>query len=99
MPWLLVVVVLAMALVAFGARLGSVLDDAAQARTAADAAALAGASRGAAAAHDLAAANGGEVVEFRRTASGVEVVVRVGEVVARAEATATATWQRFDPPD
>jgi hypothetical protein len=99
MPWLLLVMLTAMALVAFAARLGPVVDDAARARTAADAAALAGAASGEAPARELAAANGGELVSFVRTGSTVEVVVQVGEVRARAEATATASWQRFAAPD
>lgn len=99
MPWLLLVVLMAMTLVAFAARLGPVVDDAAQARTAADAAALAGAVDGEASARGLARANGGELVGFIRTSSGVEVVVRVGEVEARARAVATASWQRVARPD
>ena len=99
MPWLLLVMMTAMALVAFAARLGPVVDDSARARTAADAAALAGAAEGERAARELAAANGGELEGFRRTADGVEVVVRVGEVLARAEASASASWQPFGGPD
>ena len=99
MPWLLLVVLLAMTLVAFAARLGPVVDDAAQARTAADAAALAGAVEGERSARELARANGGELVDFTSTANGVEVVVRVGEVEARAHAQATASWERFAGPD
>ncbi len=99
MPWLLLVVVLAMTLVVFAARLGPVVDAAAQARTAADAAALAGAIDGESGARALAVANGGELVSFVRTATGVEVVVRVGEVRARARATATSSWERPPAPD
>lgn len=94
MPWMMLVVLLAMTLVAFAARLAPVVDDAAQARTAADAAALAGAASGEGAARELAAANGGRLVSFARTWRGVVVVVAVGEVQARAEASATAVWVR-----
>ena len=92
MPWLLLVMTTAMALVVVAARLGTVVNDSAQARTAADAAALAGAVNGAHAADELARANGGELVSFRRTVDGVEVVVRFGDVLARAEATAVVSW-------
>lgn len=99
MPWLLLVVLLAMALVAFAARLGPVVDDAARARTAADAAALAGAVEGEGSARSLAAANGAVLVSFARTGSGVAVVVQVGDVRARAQARATSTWQRVGGAD
>lgn len=94
MPWMLLVVALAMALVAFAARLGPAVDDAARARTAADAAALAGAAGGEDDARSLAVANGGELLAFERTSGGVMVVVRVGAARARAEAAGSASWQR-----
>ena len=98
-PWLLLVMVTALALVAFAARLGPVVDDAARARTAADAAALAGAVSGEEGARSLAEANGGRLVSFTPTQDGVEVVVQVGEVRARAEAMARASWQPRAAPD
>ena len=58
----------------------------ARASTAADAAALAGAAEGEAAARRLAAANGAELVEFRREGEEVVVRVRVGAVEAEARA-------------
>ncbi len=58
----------------------------ARASTAADAAALAGAAEGEAAARRLAAANGAELVEFRREGDEVVVRVRVGAVEAEARA-------------
>lgn len=61
--------------------------DAGRARTAADAAALAGTTGGAAAAGQLAAANDAVVVGFRQVGGTVTVTVRVGD----AEATARAT--------
>ncbi len=61
--------------------------DAARARTAADAAALAGVVDGDAGARRLAAANGAVLVSFTRV--GADVVVRV--VVGAATATARAT--------
>ncbi len=65
------------------------LDDRARARTAADAAALAGAADGDRAARQMAEANGGDLVEIRRTGDEVVVQVRVGEVEAYARARAT----------
>jgi hypothetical protein len=74
---------------------GLAVRERAAARTAADAAALAGAVEGEQAAHDLAAANGGELVAFRRTGDEVVVRVRVGDAVADARARATT---RAAPP-
>ena len=67
-------------------RLGSDAVDAGRARTAADAAALAGAGGGESAARRVAEANGGSVVSFEADGFEVEVRVRVGRasVVARA---------------
>jgi hypothetical protein len=65
--------------------------DAARARTAADAAALAGVKAGQGAAAALAEANGGVLVEFLTTQNG-DVVVRVR--VGRATASARATLDR-----
>lgn len=72
------------------AGLGRAAVTAARARSAADAAALAGVTDGVAGARRLAAANGAELVSFTRTggAGDVVVVVRVGD----ARATARATW-------
>ena len=61
--------------------------DASRARSAADAAALAGVEGGPAAAIDLAAANGATLVSWARVGSDVVVEVRVGDAVARARAT------------
>jgi hypothetical protein len=68
---------------------GRALTDRARARTAADAAALAGAAEGEQAARDLAGVNGGELVEFARSGDEVVVRVRVGGVEAYARARAT----------
>ncbi|NIR42137.1 MAG: hypothetical protein GWN79_28885, partial [Actinobacteria bacterium] len=69
-------------------RVGRQLDDAARARTAADAAALAGAAEGRGAAADMAKANHGVLEHFIQQGSVVEVRVRVGEVSAVARAIA-----------
>jgi len=70
-------------------RIGVAVVQAAQARTAADAAALAGAHDGARAAAVMAGANGGTLVSYIDDGSTVTVVVRVG----RAEAAARATLE------
>ena len=79
------VVVIALAAVAVGA-LGARLVSRQRARTAADAAALAGTLGGAAAARRLAAANGATLVSFAERGDEVTVMVEVrGErAVARA---------------
>jgi hypothetical protein len=66
----------------------------ARARTAADAAALAGAVDGESAARDLAVANGGDLLDFTSEGDEVVVRVRVGHVDAYARARAT---RRPDP--
>jgi D-alanyl-D-alanine carboxypeptidase/Putative Flp pilus-assembly TadE/G-like len=65
------------------------LDDRARARTAADAAALAGAADGERTAREVAAANGADLLEIERTGDEVVVQVRVGEVEAYARARGT----------
>ncbi|MFV0307116.1 MAG: hypothetical protein ACK5OX_05175 [Desertimonas sp.] len=83
---LAVAAVTAMLALAIGELAGDVVD-AGRARTAADAAALAATTGGAAAAERLASVNHGVVVAFERSGGTVTVTVRVGE----AEATARAT--------
>ncbi len=58
-----------------------------QARSAADAAALAGVTGGRAAAASIAQANDGELVSWAREGSDVTVEVRVGDQVVTARAT------------
>ncbi len=67
-------------------RLGGAAVARAQARTAADAAALAGAAEGRPAAEMVAVANGGRLVEFRSSGLRTSVVVVVGPARARATA-------------
>lgn len=67
--------------------MGRALADRAQARTAADAAALAGAAEGEAAARSVAQANGAVLVNFEPDDRGeVVVTVRIGRVTAHARA-------------
>ena len=70
------------------AKVGALLVEQSRARTAADAAALAGVSGGPAIAAAVAAADGATLLSFRREEADVVVVVRVGHTHARARATA-----------
>lgn len=84
---------LALALVHHG---GGALD-AARARTAADAAALAGAAEGREAAVRLAEANGATVASMDVVGGDVVVVARVGRATATARARRVGTWCRTEP--
>ena len=80
------------------AEVGRLLDESARARTSADAAALAGAAEGEAAAAELAAANGGVLFAYQEhdaTDEGpgaVTVAVRVGRALQWARASALVEW-------
>lgn len=82
------VVVLAAVLVLAAGRLGGVLVDRAQARSAADAAALAAAVGGDEQARSVAAGSGGEVVTIEWHGAEVEVTVEVGDARATSRARA-----------
>lgn len=69
------------------ARMGHAAVTRAQAQTAADAAALAGAAEGQEAARAVAAANGAELLSYRVVGADARVVVRVGPSRASARAT------------
>jgi len=97
LPLLLLVLAITMVALMVIVRLGAVANDAARARTAADAAALTGAAEGRRAADHVARANAGELVSYFAVGSEVEVVVRVGDVEARARAEQLVTWVP-DPP-
>jgi hypothetical protein len=71
--------------------LGRATLDRAEARTAADAAALAGAADGPAAAEDMAEANGGHVLDLVEDGAGLTVTVQVGDAVATARAERVGT--------
>lgn len=92
LPLLLIVLAVGLVGVLVVARLGQAADDAARARTAADAAALAGAADGRAAAEQVAAANGGVVIDYVSAGDQVEVVVAVGVASARARAEQVVEW-------
>jgi hypothetical protein len=86
LPFAAVVVLVAGVLVLGVAELGSAVVARAQARTAADAAALAGAAEGRGAADALARANGAELVDFDALGHDVRVTVRWGPARAAARA-------------
>lgn len=86
-PLALLVVALTLVLTMAVARLAGDVAAAGRARTAADAAALAGATDGRAGAARLAAANGAELVGWRVDGETVTVVVIVGDARATARAT------------
>src|SRR5688572_30331578 len=88
---LLALVVLAAGGLCLGlGRMGGVAVARAQARTAADAAALAGAAEGRDAAEQVADANGARLTDWSEEGSAVEVSVAIGEVGARARAERVA---------
>ncbi|MXW77230.1 MAG: hypothetical protein F4Z58_14550 [Acidimicrobiaceae bacterium] len=91
-PMMVVLLLAALVVVAI-ARLGAAADDSARARTAADAAALAGAAQGFAAATELAEANGGSLLDYTAFGNQVEVRVQVGSGVAVARAERTVVWE------
>ena len=86
LPLVAIVLVAAVGAALMVARLGLMVRDRAEARTAADAAALAGVAGGRPAADAVAAADHGEIRRFVVADGATEVTVRVG----RAEATARA---------
>lgn len=91
-PLLAAALVLAAVLALTLARHGGNVVDAATARTAADAAALAGAAEGRRAAEQLAGANGATLELFRSEGRDVVVTVRRGRVRVTARARRDGTW-------
>ncbi len=88
LPLLLVVLLVGVGAMVVLGRLGLRAMEAAQARTAADAAALAGAAEGTPGAEALARANGSATVDVQGGVGDATVTVRVGGVDARARAQA-----------
>lgn len=86
LPLYALVVIVACVAMLLLVRLGTVAVHRAHARTAADAAALAGAAEGRAAAEQVAAANGAVLESFDAHGDDVEVRVRVDDSHARARA-------------
>jgi hypothetical protein len=88
LPLMVLVVLVAMGAALLLGRLGVEVVDRARARTAADAAALAGVDGGRPAAEQAARDNGGRVRRFVTTGGATEVEVQVGGAVATARARA-----------
>ncbi len=93
LPLMALVLIVAITAILALARIGGALDDSARARTAADAAALAGAVDGRAGARSMAEQNGGTLVEFVQRGEMVDVEVRVGDSSATARAGARVEWK------
>lgn len=92
LPLVALVVTVVAGVLVVAVRLAEPLDDAARARTAADAAALAGVADGPDAAARLARDNGGDLVDYAEIGDEVEVRVQVGAAVAIARAEASIIW-------
>jgi len=92
LPWMMLLWMIGLSLIVVLVRMAPVLDDAARARTAADAAALAGAAAGEREARTIASANGAALLEYRQVGSTVTVLVLVGDVRARARAVSVVRW-------
>lgn len=86
MPLVVAVVALAVVVLLALVPLARGAGQRAQARTAADAAALAGAAEGEASAREVAAANGGRLVAWAAAGTDVRVAVEVGDARAVAQA-------------
>ncbi|CAA9234341.1 MAG: hypothetical protein AVDCRST_MAG50-1345 [uncultured Acidimicrobiales bacterium] len=97
MPLLVLVVLVACLTVLGIARIGAVAVSRAEARTAADAAALAGASAGRVEADNAAIANGARLVDFTQDGDEVEVEVRNDRATARARARSAASGPSSPP--
>ncbi len=87
LPLMVVAILLATVLAIQIARLGGAAASRARARTAADAAALAGAADGPDAARDLARANGARIVDYRQEGLDTRVEVEVDDARAVGRAT------------
>ena len=103
-PLMVVVLLVLMAAVAATVEIGRLLDESARARTAADAAALAGAAAGRTEAAPLAPANGGLLLSYSEQEAGgdsnallVTVAVQVGRASQTARAERLVEWTA--PPD
>jgi hypothetical protein len=86
MPLVLAVVVLAIVVILALVPLAQAATQRARARTAADAAALAGAAEGEDAAREVAEANGGHLIGWQAAGTDVWVTVTVGDARAVAKA-------------
>ena len=98
-PLMTLVLLTTLTLLLAVARVAPLVDDAARARTAADAAALAGAAEGRAGADRFARSNGGTLVSYEESGSTVTVEVVVGNASAAARAAASVVWLPGDDGD
>jgi uncharacterized membrane protein len=87
LPLYVVIVLVACGVILLLSQLGQLAHRRAQARTAADAAALAGAAEGRGAAESVATANGAVLESFTTHGSEVDVTVRIGGTHATARAS------------
>jgi hypothetical protein len=92
----LIMVVAGLAVVAIG-KIGGAAVDRAQAVTAADAAALAGAAEGRDAARELARANGGRLAGYEEVGDDARTRVEVGDATAHARAHASGGGLELPP--
>ena len=99
MPVMAAMLLLAMGVVIATIEIGKLLNESAVARTAADAAALAGAAAGRDAAESIAATNGGVLLSYNEEAPAdgsdallVNVTVRVGRASQMARAERQVEW-------
>src|SRR5437588_10535782 len=90
LPLLVLGVLMAAGAILLLGRVGGAAVDRASARTAADAAALAGAAEGRASASSVAAADGGRIESYRELGVDTEVRVSVGGATAVARAPRTS---------
>lgn len=91
LPLLVILLALAVAAAVVVTEIGVAAIERARAQGAADAAALAGAASGEPAAHDVARANGAEVIAYIEVGAKVEVEIRYRRAVAIATAEATSS--------
>jgi hypothetical protein len=98
-PLIAMLLAVSVALILGVAHLGRSVADAARARTAADAAALAGVSGGRDASVRLAGEHGGQLLSWSQSGAAAVVTVRVTVRVGRARATAVATNRPSDEID
>ncbi|MCO8126210.1 pilus assembly protein TadG-related protein [Acidimicrobiia bacterium EGI L10123] len=96
--WAVVLVLAGLLLVPTGLLVRATVQRA-EARSAADAAALAGALEGEDAARSVAEANGGELIDYQARGDLVEVTVMVGDRRATARAERSLRLETPSPPD
>jgi hypothetical protein len=99
LPLYLVVLLVACGAIVLLGQLGQLAHRRAQARTAADAAALAGAAEGRDAAEKVAAANGATLDAYSTNGAEVDVIVNIGSTHAIARARHDSACSHLAEPD